>query len=355
MAYNDQSYGLFQGTVFLQRRTLNGAALGGFIAVGDADKMEISISQKFDDIEESQSGLRLTSAHIPVGTTLNAKLNLLNINKSNFAGALWGTDTGAVAGGTVTAELATAYNGSYVPLANPGASAATVKLAGLAGTIASINVTAGGSGYAANTVFALTITGTGGSGATANAITNSAGVITGAYVTAAGTGYPAGTTTVTVTTPGAGTGATLNPNQGATALVAGTDYTLDAANGGVQLLAASLLVPSFSNPLGVAPAGSGGTGLTSAYTYAGYTGKVEAFTTGIQYYTMRLNGLNIANGNQPVIVNAYQLALNMTKMIDFIGNKHINLELDGMLLQDTSKAAPTVTAPYSQFINIVKA
>lgn len=355
MEYNDQSYGLFQGSVFLQRRSINGAPIGGMVGVGDADKFEISVSQKFDDINESQSGQMLTAAHIPVGSSINAKLNLKNINKSNFAMAAWGTDTGAVAGGTVTAETSTAYNGSYVPLANPGASAATIKLAGLAGTIASINVTAGGSGYAANTVLALTITGTGGTGATANAITNAAGVITGAYVTAAGSGYPAGTTTVTVTTPGAGTGATLNPNQGATSLVAGTDYTLDAANGGLQMIATSTLVPPFPNPLQVAPAGTGGIGLTSAYTYAGYTGKVEAFTTGIQYFTMRLNGLNIANGNQPVIVNVYQLALNMAKMMSFIDSKHMNLELDGMCLQDTLRSLPTPSAPYSQFFNVVKA
>ena len=37
MSYNDNSYGLFQGQLFMQRRSLNGAALGGFIAVGDAD------------------------------------------------------------------------------------------------------------------------------------------------------------------------------------------------------------------------------------------------------------------------------------------------------------------------------
>lgn len=351
MAYNDQSYGLFQGQVFLQRRLLNGAALGGFVPVGDCDKFEVMVTQKFDDIEESQTGNRLVAAHIPIGTSVATKINLIIVNKANFAASLWGTDTGAVAGGTVTNELANAYNGAMVPLSNPGVSSVVPKLAGLTGTIASIAVTNGGSGYLPSALLALTIAGAG-TGATGNAITNAAGVIVGAYVVTPGTAYASPTATVTI--PGGGTGAAFQVNMGATALTLGTDYSLDPVSGSLTFLFGSVLVPAVANNFGIAPAGTNAIGITTNYTYASYTGKVEAFTTGQIYYAMRLNGINTASGNSPVIVNVYQSAFNMAKMFDFVMNKHFNLEIDGMSLPDTTRSIPTAAAPYSQFFNIVK-
>lgn len=351
MAFNDNAYALFQGSVFLQRRGLNSAAIGGFIGLGDTDKFELSTAQKFDDIQESQSGLRLTAAHIPTGTDVKLKLNAKYFSKAVLEKAVWGTDTGAVASGTVSAEVIKAYNNSLVPLANMGVSSVVAALAGSTGTIASVAVTAAGSGYTANTAFALTFTGSPGTGATGFAISDASGKIVGAYVTAAGSGYVA--PTATITTPGSGTGATLQANMGAAALVLNTDYTVDATNGSLTILPGSLIVPAFTNQYGVAPAGSGGVNITVAYSYAGYTGKVEAFTTSIQYYTLRLQGINVAN-SQPVIVNAYQVALDMTKVMSFIDSKSNNTELDGMFLQDTTKPLPTPAAPYSQFFNIVK-
>lgn len=349
MAFNDNAYALFQGSVFLQRRGLNSAATSGFIGLGDTDKFELSTAQKFDDIQESQSGLRLTAAHIPTGTDVKLKINAKYFSKNVLEKAIWGTDTGAVAAGTVSAEIIKAYNNSLVPLANMGVSSVVAALAGVTGTIASVAVTAGGTGYTPSSQLALTFTGAPGTGAAGYAITNAAGVIVGAYVTAAGSGYVAPTASVS----GGGSGAAFQVNMGAAALVANTDYTVDATNGSLTILPGSRLVPAFTDTFGIAPAGSGGVNITVGYSYAGYTGKVEAFTTSIQYYTLRLQGINVAN-SQPVIVNAYQVALDMTKVMSFIDSKSNNTELDGMFLQDTTKPLPTASAPYSQFFNIVK-
>ena len=348
--YNDSAYGLFQGSLFMQRRALNGLPLSGFVPVGDADKLELSPTQKFDDIEESQSGLRMTAAHIPTGTSLKVKANLLFASKSNLTKALWGTDTGAVAAGSVAAEIQTAYNNAMVPLANLGVSAVVVKLAGTATNVASIAVTAGGAGYTANAQLPLTLTT--GVGNTAYAVTNAAGVITGVVVSGVGTTLATG---ATVTTPGAGAGAAFLINAGQAPLVLGTDYTVDAANGSLTILPTSTLVPAYSDIYQVGGTLGGQTQITVAYSYAAYTGKVEAFTTGIQYFAMRLQGVNVANNNQPVIMNVYQAALDMAKLLSMIEAKHNNVELDGMLLQDTTKPLASALSPFSQFFNIVKA
>lgn len=127
MAYSDSSYGLFQGEVFGALRYMNGAQRGGFITFGDADKFELAPKQKFDDIEESQTGMGLTSAHIPVSTELSCKINLLDIKFSNIEKALWGKHGGSVTGATVSDEAIKLYPGAYCPLAHPGVSSVVLS------------------------------------------------------------------------------------------------------------------------------------------------------------------------------------------------------------------------------------
>lgn len=123
-----------------------------------------------------------------------------------------------------------------------------------------------------------------------------------------------------------------------------TDYTLDPVNGAASVLASSTAVPD-------------GTPLTTtvSYDYAGYNGKVQAFTTGQKYYSIRLQGRNTAQGNQPVIVTCHQWAPEMAKAFNFIDKKHQSFELDGMLLQDSSRALPIDPTDLSQFFQVVKA
>lgn len=255
MAYNDSSYGLFQGQLFIQERALNGAPLSGFEFVGDADMFTVDPKQKFEDIKESQSGMGLTAAHIVTETDVAVKLRTLDIKIANWIRATWGGSTGKVAADTVTSESVVLYNGMMTPLAHPGVS----------------NV-----------------------------------VVSGA--------------------------------------VLGTDYTVDAANGSITVLPTSTAIAEGS-PLTT----------TVSYDYAAYNGKVEAFTTGQRYYTLRLQGRNTAQGNQPVIVTCHQAALDMAKAFSLIEKKHQAFELDGMLLQDTTKPLPQSATDLSQFFTVVKA
>jgi hypothetical protein len=255
MAFNDSSYGLFQGQLFIQERSFNGAPLSGFEFIGDADMFTIDPKQKFEDIKESQSGLGLTAAHIPTETDVAVKLRTLDIKIANWVRATWGGSAGKVTGDTVSGESIVLYNGMMTPLAHPGVSSVVIA------------------------------------------------------------------------------GATL-----------GTDYTLDAVNGSVTVLPGSTAIPE-------------GTPLTTtvSYTYADYNGKVEAFTTGQRYYTLRLQGRNTAQGNQPVIVTCHQAALDMAKAFSLIERKHQTFEIDGMLLQDTTKPLPQAATDLSQFFQVVKA
>lgn len=348
--FNDNSYALLQGSLFMQRRALNGGVIGSLIPVGDADQLEIAVSQDFNDIKESQSGLRYTAAHIITGTDVKVKANLLIANQANLAASLWGTDTGVAIAGSVSAELKTAYNNSLVPLANPGVSAVVAVLGGSATHVAAIAVTAAGTGYAANTLFAMTLTT--GVGQVATAISDANGRISGVYLTGTGTTLA---TAASITTPGGGTGATFAIQAGGASVVLSVDYTLDAVNGSLTVLPGSLKIPAYRDIRGIGPTTGGQVSVSVNYTFAEYQGRVEAFTRGISYYSLRLQGINVANDNQPIVCAIHQVALDMRKMLSLIDAKHQVMELDGMLLQDTTRALPTALAPFSQFFNITKA
>lgn len=255
MAFNDSSYGVFQGKLFIAPRVMNGPLLGGYKDAGDADMFEIDVKQKFEDIQESRSGMGLTAAHAVNETSISAKIRLLDIKTENWERAVWGTKSGAVAGGTVSGESITLYADSMAPLAHPGVS----------------NVALGG-------------------------------------------------------------------------LTLGTDYVVDAANGAIIVLPTSTAVTE-DNPVTT----------TVSYSYGAYTGTVEAFTTGQPVFSLMLQGINTANSNQPVITHCFQWAPDMTKTLKMIDKKHVEFDLDGMLLLDATRPAPTPEARFSQFFNVTKA
>jgi hypothetical protein len=255
MSFKDTSYGLFQGKIYGALRFLNGPQRGGFIHLGDADKMEISMKQKFDDVIESESGFGTNAAHIPTETSMDVKLNLLKIQFSNWELALWGTYGGTVDAGTVSGEVVKIFPGpSYVPFQHPGVSAVTLSLG-----------------------------------------------------------------------------------------VADVDYVVDPVNGGANILADSAV---FTDQAGVS--------VTVGYDYAGYGGRVQAFTSQQPIMMLRLNGKNVANPGQPVITNVFQWAPDMAKMLSLIEKKRNAFELDGMLLIDDLRPAPTEESPMSQFFETIK-
>ena len=128
MAFTDLSYGVYQGVLFAAKRLMNGAQIGGFMDLGDVEAFTIDPKQSFENIEESRSGYSFTAAHVPTKTDLNVKMTLIQGSMANWERAVWGTYGGTVAGGTVSGEAVTLYNGAMTPLAHPGVSAVSVSV-----------------------------------------------------------------------------------------------------------------------------------------------------------------------------------------------------------------------------------
>lgn len=333
MAAQDVTYFMGQGKVYMAPRQTNGPVNGPYGFLGDCDVLQVSSNQKFDDIEESTTGNRNVAAHIPIGNTYAFKVNCLQWTIANLAKAAYGKAPAPVVAGSVVAEIVNAAGGGYVPLANPGISAVVAVLGGAASNVESVGVTVAGTGGTPGAVLAVQFTGgTPTTPATAVAVINAAGGIDHIEITGRGVGYgSAPTAAVTgITAP------TLVVNMGATAIALNTDYTVDAPNGALAIVATSTKVPGGLLPM----SGAGNylpTRVSVNYSYASYTGKVEALIMGITEYSVRFVGLNTANGNAPVLVDVWRISLNIAKTLDLIMNKHGTFELDGMVLPDASR------------------
>ena len=272
-ASTDTVYYVGQGNISLASRLTAGAINSGFTRVGDVSSVQISFKQKFVDVEENTTGYGFNALHAPVSIDADVKLVLPQWSTASIRKAIWGTAATDAAGGTVTTENTTAYNGAdfYLGSSLPG-------------------------------------------------------------------GMALGVSAVTI-------------KAGATPLVLGTDYTLDASYGRVSILPGSTIVPA-GTP----------TAVTCGYTYAATNGNVGAFTGTPTEYSIRVDAKNVANpfvdtagsAFAAVGLQLYRVMFDVTKMMDLIGKKETNLELDGKLLID-----PTVTFtpgnPRSVLMNIMKA
>ncbi len=122
--------------------------------------------------------------------------------------------------------------------------------------------------------------------------------------------------------------------------VLNTDYTINAATGTINVLSTSSTIPAGS-PLTT----------TVSYDYAAYTGVVEAFTVPQKFFSLRLEGINVSQGGQPVIADVWQWAPDPVSVLNLIDKKHVNLEMAGKMLKDEL----ITTAGLSKFYRLVKA
>lgn len=104
----DMNYFMGQGIVTVAPRDPLTGAIGGYVEMGDVDAFQINPEQKFDDVEESMSGLRLTAAHIPISTSFRFKCKCLYYSAHNLALACADANIpGANANGTNVIQAAT--------------------------------------------------------------------------------------------------------------------------------------------------------------------------------------------------------------------------------------------------------
>lgn len=126
--------------------------------------------------------------------------------------------------------------------------------------------------------------------------------------------------------------------KGATTLVANTDYTLDAVNGTITILAGSTEVPA-----------GPGVALTVDYTYASYSSRVKALVSDSQEYVIRFEGKSQFD-NKAQIATFYRAKPGIAAALELIGTDVAVLNLEGQLLP----AQEITTAGESQYFTYVQ-
>lgn len=123
-------------------------------------------------------------------------------------------------------------------------------------------------------------------------------------------------------------------------LVEGTDYSVDLNFGRVTILNITGLVPPFA----------------AAYSYAARN-SVGILKTGQQKYALKFRGLNLAEGNAPVIIDIYKLSMGIVQQLDMIttGNDVAGMQVTGAALIDTSKAATAALGQFGAITQVVPA
>ena len=340
-AQTDATYYIGQGKCYFAPRQTNGPIIGGFQYFGDTQSLQVNSKQKTVDVEENVTGYGGIALHAPVSIPLDFKLQLPVWTMKNLALALFGTNSGVNAGGTVASEALTVYtDGGMTRLANFGLTGApTLNTA--TGIVSGLTYTAG-AGYTSAPALAFSAAPAGGVTATGY-VTVAGGVITGAFLTNPGQGY---TTAPTATLTGGGftTAGTVTASITPKALVAGTDFSYDATYGQVTpITTGSSFFSAIYPPTTPIP-------LTAGYTYGANNGTINMLTVPSPEISLQFNGLNVANpvagGFAPVPVLIKRAKLDFTKMLDLISKKEGILELDGAILYD---ATATDGVPYGLF------
>lgn len=125
---------------------------------------------------------------------------------------------------------------------------------------------------------------------------------------------------------------TVTDGDGVTALVEGTDYELDSVGGitgftgGIRILAGA---PNFVGP-----------NVIVDYTHTGTAGYVDALTTPFQNYAIRLNAVDMADPNTPLIIEIEKAQFNPSESTGWISTDIGALTMTGDILVPESGNAP---------------
>lgn len=131
-------------------------------------------------------------------------------------------------------------------------------------------------------------------------------------------------TSVPLRNPGV-TGLTLTA--GGTALVEGTDYSVDGGTGMVTFLEGSTRVT-----------GDDAVEVTAAYSYSAFGGTLHALSASNQEFSIRFEGRSQTD-NSVMIVDIYRANFDLTGELALIGDDVASLEVTGAILPDTTRPA----------------
>ena len=109
-------------------------------------------------------------------------------------------------------------------------------------------------------------------------------------------------------------------DSGSVALVEGTDYKIDKQYGRIEILKAGL------------------TGIKVGYTYGEAT-VMKPMTDNVDFYELRIDGMNTVGQKDKQIVTAYRVKLNPSDAYDLINDDFAEMQIEGTALFDEARNA----------------
>jgi hypothetical protein len=300
----------------------------GFTPVGNCNALNISIETSVIEHKESQSGQNAIDLRVETEKKAKLSVTLENFDADVLETALRGTATRKAAG-SVTGEALTLYNGKILSLANIKVSSVVVKRGAQALTAYvndatpydyKLNADAGSIQLNDGSVVAVDKLTTGGTAPSA--------ITVGA------------TTQVTVANSAAvGDYVVFTGFSGAdAALINGKAFKILTASASAVTI--DLDTTGKTITLGTPLSAFDGVALTADYSYAAQN-KLDALTVGSLEKWLRFEGLNTADGNNPVVVDVFKFLLDPTKELSLItdGDNIAQFVLEGNVLADPLQAS----------------
>lgn len=318
-----------QGVAMIAERSSTGKPKG-FLPIGNVSSLKVAIATTNLEHKEAQSGQRSTDLRLVTETKASLSMVMERYDSKNLSIALRGDRTIREAG-TVTGESLDSYNGKVMSLRYGSVSSVTVKRGSQALTAYVDDSTA--YDYKLNP-------------ATGSIQLNDGSVALIDKLTTGGTAPSAVTvgadTSVTVAIPAQ---AVADFAAGLDVYVAFTGFSgADAAllNGKMHLITGmtsntALTVATDTSgktiTLGTPLSFFDSTALTANYSYAAQY-EVNALTQGSKERYLRFEGLNTADGNNPVVVEVFRFSTDPLKELEFIGDTVAQFTLEGSVLAD---------------------
>lgn len=109
-------------------------------------------------------------------------------------------------------------------------------------------------------------------------------------------------------------------DSGSVALVEGTDYKIDKQYGRIEILKAGL------------------TGIKVGYSYGAAT-VMKPMTDNVDFYELRIDGMNTVGQKDKQIVTAYRVKLNPSDAYDLINDDFAEMQIEGTALFDEARNA----------------
>lgn len=316
-----------QGVMLVGKRTALGKPQG-LIPVGNVSSLKIAIATTTLTHKESQSGARLTDLRIATETNGTLTAVMENINSVNLKLALLADRTDHL-GGSVTDEAISGYLGAAYPLKFARVTVTNVKRGATTLTLYTNDATpwdykkneAAGSlffndGLGSALVGAIT---TGGTDVTAITLTNPT------RLTVAVPSQTVVGDKMVVTGAAGADAALLNGKAFEILAIIGSPGTAVDIN--LDTTGKTITVA------GTEPTFFDGNALTCTYTFAAQK-ILDTLTQPIQERWIRFEGLNTADGNNPVIIDVFKAQFSAASEVDLISDALQNLSLEGTLLSD---------------------